>query len=132
MTVTHVKRIISTPRAPEALGTYSQAVQAGNTVYLSGQIPLLPETMEIIAGDIREQTRQVFLNLSAVCDAAGGCLGDCVKLTVYLTDLGNFSQVNEVMAGFFEEPYPARAAIGIHALPKGAMVEIDAVMVLPD
>lgn len=125
------KTIISTPDAPQAIGTYSQAVRAGNTVYLSGQIPLLPETMQLVEGDIAEQVRQVFRNLAAVAKAAGGTLDDCVKVHVFLTDLAYFPVVNQVMAEFFHEPYPARAAIGVAALPRGAQVEMDAIMVLP-
>lgn len=125
------KQIIQTDKAPKAIGTYSQAVRVDNTVYLSGQIPLVPETMELIEGDIGVQIRQVFDNLQAVCQAAGGAMQDIVKLNVFLTDLANFPTVNEIMATYFSEPYPARAAIGVAALPKGARVEMDAVMVLP-
>ena len=124
------KEIIKTDKAPQAIGTYSQAVKTGNTVYLSGQIPLVPETMEMVEGDIRAQITQVFQNLSAVADAAGGSLQDVTKLNVFLTDLSNFPIVNEVMGEFFSEPYPARAAVGVAALPKLAQVEMDAVMVL--
>ncbi len=124
------KEIISTNNAPQAIGTYSQAVKAGDTVYLSGQIPLLPETMEMIEGSIELQIRRVFDNLQAVATAAGGNLADIVKLNVFLVDLGNFPVVNEVMAEYFSEPYPARAAIGVAALPKDAGVEMDAVMVI--
>ena len=124
------REIITTPAAPAAIGTYSQAVKTGNTVYLSGQIPLVPEAMQLVAGDIRAQITQVFENLKAVAEAAGGGLGDIVKLNIYLTDLAHFPLVNEVMAGYFNEPYPARAAVGVAALPKGAAVEADAVMVL--
>jgi reactive intermediate/imine deaminase len=124
------KDIISTDNAPQAIGTYSQAVKAGDTVYLSGQIPLVPETMEMVEGDIEVQIRRVFDNLQAVASAAGGELADIVKLNVFLVDLGNFPVVNEVMAEYFSEPYPARAAVGVAALPKGADVEMDAVMVL--
>jgi reactive intermediate/imine deaminase len=124
------KEIISTAGAPQAIGTYSQAVKVGDTVFLSGQIPLVPDTMEMVAGDIRAQITQVFNNLGAVAEAAGGNLQDVVKLNVFLTDLTNFPVVNEVMSGFFSEPYPARAAIGVAALPKGAAVEMDAVLVL--
>lgn len=126
------KTIIATDKAPQAIGTYSQAVKAGNTVYLSGQIPLLPETMELMEGDMEASIRQVFDNLQAVCEAAGGTLADIVKLNIFLTDLGNFALVNEVMATYFQEPYPARAAVGVAALPKGVGVEMDAVMVLSD
>lgn len=121
---------INTDKAPKAIGTYSQAVQAGNTVYLSGQIPLDKDTMELVSDDIEKQIEQVFLNLSAVCEAAGGDFSNLVKLNVYLTDLSHFSIVNQVMSTFVKEPYPARAAIEIKALPKGAKVEIDGVMVL--
>lgn len=124
------KTIISTPDAPQAIGTYSQAVRVGDTVYLSGQIPLVPATMQMVAGDIAVQVRQVFDNLSAVAKAAGGSLNDCVKVHVFLTDLVNFPVVNQVMAEYFVEPYPARAAIGVAALPRGADVEVDAIMVL--
>lgn len=124
------KSIIQTNSAPEAIGTYSQAVKAGNTVYLSGQIPLDPNTMEVVAGDFAENTRQVFENLKAVCEAAGGSLKDIVKLNIYMTDLSNFATVNEVMATYFEAPYPARAAVGVAALPKGVPVEMDGVMVI--
>ena len=125
------RKIISTDKAPKAIGTYSQAVKVGNTVYLSGQIPLIPETMELLEGDIERQIRQVFDNLSAVAEAAGGCLADIVKLNVFLTDLSHFPTVNQVMADYFQEPYPARAAIGVAQLPKGAQVEMDGIMELP-
>ncbi|MFC0445579.1 RidA family protein [Pseudidiomarina halophila] len=125
------KVIISTENAPAAIGTYSQAVKIGTTVYLSGQIPLEPETMEFVSEDFRAQAVQVFKNLAAVCEAAGGELQDMVKLQIYLIDLGQFAIVNEVMAEFFNTPYPARAAIGVKALPKGAQIEIDGVMELP-
>ena len=121
---------IGTPTAPAAIGTYSQAVRAGETVYLSGQIPLDPSTMELVAGGIDAQIRQVFDNLAAVAQAAGGGLGDIVKLTVYLTDLEHFPRVNEIMSHYFQEPYPARAAIGVAALPKAAAVEMDAILVV--
>lgn len=124
------KSIIQTEHAPQAIGTYSQAVKAGDTVYLSGQIPLIPETMELAQGDMKEQIQQVFKNLKAVCEASGGSLQDIVKLNIYLTDLSHFALVNEIMAIYLQEPYPARAAIGVAALPKGAQVEMDAVMVL--
>jgi reactive intermediate/imine deaminase len=124
------RQIISTDRAPQAIGTYSQAVKTGNTVYLSGQIPLVPETMEMIEGNIEQQIRRVFDNLAAVAEAAGGSLADIAKLNIFLVDLGNFTTVNEVMAEYFSEPYPARAAIGVASLPKGAGVEMDAVMEL--
>lgn len=122
------KEIISTDKAPQAIGTYSQAVKVGSTVYLSGQIPLIPETMEMIEGDIKQQIHRVFQNLQAVANAADGDLTDVVKLNVFLTDLSNFPQVNEVMAEYFQQPYPARAAIGVAALPKDAEVEMDAIM----
>ena len=121
---------IHTEAAPAAIGTYSQAVRAGRTVYLSGQIPLHPGTMELVQGDIDAQIRQVFDNLAAVAQAAGGGLGNVVKLTVYLTDLGHFARVNEIMAQYFRAPYPARAAVGVAALPKAAAVEMDAILVV--
>ena len=124
------REIIRTASAPQAIGTYSQAVRTGNTVYLSGQIPLDPETMELVAGGFEAQVRRAFENLRAVCEASGGSLADVVKLGVYLTDLSHFPVVNEVMARFFKEPYPARAVLGVSALPKGAVVEMDAVLVL--
>lgn len=124
------KAIIHTDNAPEAIGTYSQAVKVNGTVYLSGQIPLKPDTMELVDGDFAAQAEQVFKNLAAVCDEAGGSLADIVKLNIYLTDLANFPTVNDVMARYLEEPYPARAAIGISQLPKGALVEADGVMVV--
>lgn len=124
------KTIISTDNAPAAIGTYSQAVKVGSTVYLSGQIPLVPSTMALIEGDMRAQINQVFKNLSAVCEAAGGSLQDVVKLNIFLTDLSHFLLVNEVMAEYFEQPYPARAAIGVAQLPKGAEVEMDGVVEL--
>jgi len=127
-----MKKAITTPEAPKAIGTYSQAIRAGNTVYLSGQIPLDPQTMELVSGDMRAQITRVLENLRAVARAAGGDLKDVVRVTVYLTDLAHFALVNEVMAQYFSEPYPARAAIGVAALPKGAAVEMDAVMVLDD
>ena len=123
------RQAIKTAAAPAAIGTYSQAIRAGSTVYLSGQIPLDPATMELVGESVEAQIRQVFDNLSAVAQAAGGSLSDVVKLTVYLTDLGNFAAVNEIMATYFSEPYPARAAIGIAALPRAAAVEIDAILV---
>ena len=123
------KQPVHTDRAPAAIGTYSQAVRAGDTVYLSGQIPLDPETMELVGGGVDAQIRQVFDNLAAVAGAAGGGLADVVKITVYLTDLGNFARVNEIMAQYFDEPYPARAAIGVAGLPKSAVVEMDAILV---
>ena len=124
------KQPIHTKAAPAAIGPYSQAVRAGDTVYLSGQIPLAPATMELVTGDIRAEIRQVFDNLAAVAAAAGGSLADAVRITVYLTDLKHFAMVNEVMAEYFAEPYPARAAIGVAALPRGANVEVDGILVL--
>ena len=124
------KQIISTSGAPKAIGTYSQAVKVGDTVYLSGQIPLDPASGEMVSGEIRIQVKRVFDNLAAVARAAGGSLQDVVKLNVFLTDLKNFPQVNEIMALYIKEPYPARAAVGVSALPRGAQVEMDAVMVL--
>jgi reactive intermediate/imine deaminase len=124
------KTIINTDKAPQAIGTYSQAVKVNNTVYLSGQIPLVPETMEMVDGDIEVQIRRVFDNLTAVCEAAGGNLQNIVKLNIFLTDLGNFATVNKVMAEYFEQPYPARAAIGVSQLPKNADVEMDGILEL--
>ena len=124
------KAIIHTDKAPQAIGTYSQAVKVDNTVYLSGQIPLVPETMAMVNGDMRMQITQVFKNLSAVCEASGGSLQNMVKLNVYLTDLAHFPLVNEVMAEFVQAPYPARAAVGVASLPKGAAVEMDAILVI--
>lgn len=121
---------INTENAPAAIGTYSQAVKVNNTVYLSGQIPLVPDTMTLIEGGIENQIEQVFKNLAAVCEEAGGNLQQIVKLNIYLTDLANFATVNEIMAKHFEQPYPARAAIGISQLPKDALVEMDGVMVV--
>jgi len=126
------RTIIQTDRAPQAIGTYSQAVKTGNTVYMSGQIPLDPASMELVNGDMAAQIRRVFDNLSAVAEAAGGSLNDIAKLNVFLPDLGHFALVNEIMAEYFSEPYPARAAVGVAALPKGAQVEMDAVMELED
>jgi len=120
------REIITTPDAPKAIGTYSQAVRVDNTVYLSGQIPLNPESMELVEGDTRKQICQVFNNLSAVAKAADGSLTDIVKLTVYLLDLQHFPLVNEVMAEYFQEPYPARAAVGVAELPKGAQIILKA------
>jgi reactive intermediate/imine deaminase len=120
---------ISTPDAPAAIGTYSQAVRAGETVYLSGQIPLDPKTMQVVEG-FEAQVKRVFENLRAVCRAAGGDFDRVVRITVYLTDLANFAKVNEVMATYFKEPFPARAAIGVASLPRGSAVEIDAIMYL--
>jgi len=124
------KSVIQTENAPQAIGPYSQAVKAGDTVYLSGQIPLDPATMDVVPGDFAAKTRQVFENLKAVCEAAGGELKDIVKLNIYMTDLANFTTVNEIMATYFQEPYPARAAVGVAALPKDVPVEMEAVMVL--
>jgi len=124
------REIIATDNAPGAIGAYSQAVKAGNTVYVSGQIPLVPATMQVVDGDVVAQIRQVFDNLKAVCEASGGSLGEIVKLTVYLTDLGDFNHVNDVMADYFSQPYPARAAIGVAQLPKDVPVEVDAILVL--
>lgn len=124
------KQVIQTGNAPKAIGTYSQAVKTGDTVYLSGQIALDPVSGELVAGDVRAQIERVFENLAAVARAAGGSLQDVVKLNVYLTDLKNFPGVNEIMARYFREPYPARAAVGVAALPRGAQVEMDAVLVL--
>jgi reactive intermediate/imine deaminase len=124
------KQAIQTKDAPAAIGTYSQAIRAGNTIYLSGQIPLDPKSMQLVTGDMRAEIARVFDNLAAVAAAAGASLDDAVRITVYLTDLKNFALVNEVMAEYFEEPYPARAAIGVAALPRGAAVEVDAVLVV--
>ncbi|MDH5601113.1 MAG: RidA family protein [Gammaproteobacteria bacterium] len=124
------REIIKTDKAPQAIGTYSQAVKVNNTVYLSGQIPLIPETMEMVEGDIALNIRRVFENLRAVAQAAGGDLKDIAKLNIFLTDLSHFPTVNEVMAEYFTEPYPARAAIGVASLPKDAPVEMDAVLEL--
>jgi len=125
------KHIISTDKAPAAVGTYSQAVAVtgGTTIYLSGQIPLVPETMEVAEGGIEAQIHQVFKNLTAVCEASKGSLSDIVKLNIFLTDLNNFATLNEIMSSYFVEPYPARAAIGVKELPKGVSVEMDGVMV---
>lgn len=124
------KEIINTELAPQAIGTYSQAVKVGNTIYLSGQIPLVPKTMRLVEGDISAQITQVFNNLKAVAEASGGSLSDFVKLNVFLTDLAHFPIVNEIMGRYFQAPYPARAAIGVAALPKAAQVEMDAIMVV--
>jgi reactive intermediate/imine deaminase len=124
------KKAVHTKDAPAAIGTYSQAIQAGNLVFLSGQIPLVPGTMEVVAGDFEARARQVFDNLSAVAEAAGGSLNDVVKLTIFLTDLGNFATVNSVMESYFERPYPARAAVGVASLPKGVDVEADAILAI--
>lgn len=124
------RTIIHTDKAPAAIGTYSQAVKIGNTVYLSGQIALNPETMEMVEGDISKRIHRVFKNIQAVCQAAGGSLQDIAKLNIYLTDLQNFATVNEIMAEYFEKPYPARAAVGVAELPKGTDVEVDAVLIV--
>lgn len=124
------KEAISSDRAPAAIGTYSQAVKTGNLVFLSGQIPLVPDTMEVVDGDFEARARQVFENLEAVAKAAGGDLDDIVKITVFLTDLDNFATVNSVMESFFDAPYPARAAVGVASLPKGVDVEADAILAL--
>lgn len=126
------REIINTDQAPAAIGTYSQSVKVGNTVYLSGQIPLDPVTMQLVAGEMEAQIRRVFDNLAAVARASGGSLADTVKLNVFLTDLGHFALVNQIMAAYFQEPYPARAAIGVAALPRGAQVEMDAVLALDE
>ncbi len=124
------RSIVQTNQAPEAIGTYSQAVKVGDTVYLSGQIPLVPSTMEMIDGGIDAQIDQVFKNLSAVCEAAGSSLQDLVKLNIYLVDLGHFAKVNEIMAKYFTQPYPARAAVGVASLPRHAQVEMDGILVI--
>ncbi len=125
-----MKQIIGTNKAPRAIGVYSQGIKAGNTVYLSGQIPLVPETMKMVDGDFKARVRQVFKNLTAVAEAAGGSLAEMVKLTVYLTDMETFAEVNEVMKEFCQEPYPARSVVAVKQLPKDAVVEMDAVIVL--
>ena len=125
-----MKRVVQTDKAPRAIGTYTQAVACGTTVYLSGQIPLDPESGDLVDGDMRTQITRVFDNLQAVAEAAGGGLNDVAKLNVFLTDLSHFPLVNEVMASYFSEPYPARAAVGVAALPKGAAVEMDAILEL--
>jgi reactive intermediate/imine deaminase len=125
-----IKQAIQTSQAPQAIGTYSQAIRADRLVFLSGQIPLVAETMELVNGDVVAQIAQVFVNLQAVAEAAGGGLQDIVKLTVYLTDLSHFPMVNAVMEHFFQAPYPARAVVGVAALPKGAAIEVDAIMAL--
>ena len=124
------KEIISTDKAPQAIGTYSQAVKVNNTVYISGQIPLIPETMEVLEGSVEEQIHQVFKNLHAIIEAANGTFDNVVKLNIFLTDLSNFPTVNQVMAQYFTEPYPARAAIGVKELPKEVAVEMDAILEL--
>nr|WP_314485063.1 RidA family protein [uncultured Kingella sp.] len=125
------KTVIHTDQAPAAIGAYSQAIRTGNTVYLSGQIPLVPETMQLVSENFEEQAHQVFKNLRAVCEAAGGSLNDIVKLNAYLTDLSHFATFNAVMEQYFATPYPARAAVGVASLPRGALVEAEAVLVLP-
>jgi reactive intermediate/imine deaminase len=122
------RQIIHTERAPQAIGTYSQAVRAGDTVYISGQVPLDPATMQLIGGDVEAQIRRVFENLKAIAEAAGGSLAQAVKMTVFLTDLAHFGKVNEIMAIYCAKPYPARAAIGVASLPRGAQVEIECVL----
>ena len=124
------KEIISTDNAPAAIGPYSQAVKVGDTVYLSGQIPLIPATMQMVEGGVVEQAKQVFANLSAVAAAAGGSLDDAVKVNISLTDLGDFTQVNEVMASVFKQPFPARACVQVAALPKGSMIEVEVILSL--
>ena len=126
------RSIISTDKAPQAIGTYSQAVKIDNTVYLSGQIPLVPDTMELVEGDMRMQITQVFNNLTAVAEASGGSLADVAKLNIYLTDLSHFPLDNEGMSEFFSEPYPERAAVGVAELPKASLVEMDAVLILSE
>ncbi len=126
------KSIIHTDNAPQAIGTYSQAVKSGTTVYLSGQIPLVPSTMALVSDDFSEQTHQVFANLKAVCEAAGGSINDMVKVNIFHLDLQHFATVNDIMSQYFSQPYPARAAIGVSALPRGAQIEIDGVMELPE
>jgi reactive intermediate/imine deaminase len=124
------RAVISSPAAPAAIGPYSQAIKVGNTVWISGQIPLDPDTMEVVAGDITNQAARVFKNLSAVAEAAGGSLNDAVKVNISLTDLADFAAVNEVMASFFEEPYPARACVQVAALPKSVDIEVELIMAL--
>jgi len=126
------RETIQTNSAPQAIGTYSQGIRAGNTVYLSGQIPLQPDSMTLVEGDMAAQIRRVFDNLNAVAEAVGGRLADIVKLNIYLTNLADFGQVNEIMSKYFSQPYPARAVVGVASLPKDAAVEMDAVLVLPD
>ena len=126
------KAVLNTEQAPAAIGPYSQAIKAGNTVYMSGQIPLDPKTMELVSQDFEAQARQVFTNLQAVCHEAAGSMQDIVKLNIYLTDLSNFAVVNQIMEEYFQAPYPARAAVGVKELPKGSQVEAEAVMVIGD
>lgn len=125
------KKIIASEKAPKAIGTYSQAVQVDKQVFLSGQIPLDPQSMVLVSEDFCKQASQVFANLQAVCEEAGGSLADIVKLNIYLTDLANFPLVNDIMSSFFKEPYPARAAVGVKELPRGALIEADGIMILP-
>ena len=124
------QEIIFTEDAPRAIGTYSQAVKVGNTIYLSGQIPLIPETMELVKGDRTDQIKRVFMNLAAVAKASGGSLSNITKLNIYLTDLSDFPLINEIMPEYFSEPYPARAVVGVANLPKGATIEMDAIMMI--
>lgn len=124
------RAVISTPNAPEAIGPYSQAIKVGNTIWLSGQIPLVPGTMELVSGAIDAQAKQVFTNLAAVADAAGGSLNNAVKINISLTNLADFAAVNEVMANFLQEPYPARACVQVAALPRGADIEVEAILVV--
>jgi reactive intermediate/imine deaminase len=124
------RAVIGTPDAPEAIGPYSQAVKVGNTVWVSGQIPLVPGTMELVTGEIAAQARQVFSNLAAIADAAGGSLNNAVKINISLTDMGDFAAVNEVMSDFFAEPYPARACVQVAALPKGVDIEVEAILAI--
>ncbi|MFK0570295.1 RidA family protein [Endozoicomonas sp.] len=124
------RQTINTEKAPQAIGTYSQAVKAGTTVYISGQIPLVPQTMELLEGSFKDKTRLCFENLKAIAQAAGGTLDDAAKVFIFLTDMGNFAEVNEVMAEYFQQPYPARAAVGVKELPKGVPVEIEAILEL--
>ena len=124
------RAVISTPAAPEAIGPYSQAIKVGNTVWLSGQIPLIPGSMELVTGDIKEQATQVFKNLTAVAEAAGGSMNSAVKINISLTNLEHFGAVNEIMAGFLQEPYPARACVQVAALPRGVDIEVEAILVI--
>jgi reactive intermediate/imine deaminase len=126
------KSVIHTDQAPQAIGTYSQAIKSGTTVYLSGQIPLVPSTMELVSQDFAEQAHQVFKNITAVCEAAGGSTADLAKVNIFLTDLTQFAKVNEIMSLYIKQPYPARAAVQVSALPRGSQIEIDGVMELPE
>jgi reactive intermediate/imine deaminase len=126
------KSVIHTDKAPQAIGTYSQAIKSGTTIYLSGQIPLVPETMQVISENFAEQAHQVFKNIQAVCTAAGGSTNHLVKVNIFVTDLSNFATVNDIMSQYFKQPYPARAAVQVSALPKGVQIEIDGVMELPE